>query len=68
MCLHRFIGPKTTAITMDNSGANLPFEFGPWKGVGAARIPEEHDPEVAREVEVQGYSLRPRAAAETAEL
>jgi len=68
MCLHRFIGPKTTAITMDNLGSNLPFELGPWKGVGAARILEERDPDVVRDVEVRGYSLRPRTASDSTEL
>jgi hypothetical protein len=64
MPLHRFIGPQTTAVTIDSLGENLPFELGPWKGVGVARIPEEHDPELMREVEECGFGLRPRPVSE----
>lgn len=60
MCLQRFIGPNTIAVSVNSLGENLPFELGPWKGLGAATISETHDLELMREVETYGYSLRPR--------
>jgi hypothetical protein len=64
MTLHIFQSPKTPEVfgfTVDDTGANLPIEGGPWEKAGNA-IPlgatmASTSPEIAHQIELNGYAL-----------
>jgi hypothetical protein len=64
MTLHTFQSRKTPsmfAFTIDETGANLPAEGGPWEKAGNA-IPlgttmASTSPEIAQQVEINGFAL-----------
>jgi hypothetical protein len=64
MDLHTFRSQKTPTMfgfTIDNTGANLPADGGPWEKAGVA-IPlgatmASTSPEIAQQVEIMGYAL-----------
>jgi hypothetical protein len=64
MTLHVFQSEKTPGMfgfTVDDTGANLPAEDGPWEKAGNA-IPlgvtmASTSPEIARQIDLRGYAL-----------